>query len=292
MKFVIVNMNAGRGRCKEIMPKIKQYYKNKNEQHIIVTTEYPGHATELAADAVKKGATHIISVGGDGTLLEVIQDIYEEDVIIGAIPGGTGNDFVRSLGFSLDIDEFLEQFDKAVEKPVDLCIGRDMAFLTLSAVGFVTDVLVHVENSRKSFLKGSLAFANAVFQSIRKLKAKELELYIDGKWITRKAVLVGVVNGPFTGGGMRFVPDAKIDDGFFDVFMVKDIGKIELLRVFPKVYKGTHTDHPAVEIIRCKEVKIKSKEPLTINYDGTVAGQTPMDIKIAEHKLRVLAPLK
>ncbi len=289
MKLIIVNTKAGRGKCKQIMPKIKEYYKHKNQQHIIVTTECPGHATELAIDGVKKGATEIIAVGGDGTLLEVIQGIYDEDVIIGAVPGGTGNDFVRSLGYSLEIDEFLTQFDKAVVRPVDLCMGKDRVFLTLSAVGFVTDVLTHVEKNRKGIMKGSLAFANAVFQSILKLKPRELEICVDGCWMTRKAVLIGLVNSPFTGGGMRFAPDAKIDDGVLYIFIVKEISKLELLRVFPRVYKGTHTSHPSVEILKCKEVKIKSKTPLFKNYDGTVMGTTPIDVKIAKQKLNVLA---
>jgi len=117
-----------------------------------------------------------------------------------------------------------------------------------------------------------------------------MEICIDGEIINRRAVLAVVVNGTYVGGGMQFVPHSQVDDGLLDVFVVKEIGKLELLTVFPKVYKGKHVDHPAVEFFRGKEVTINSQRQMAKSYDGTVIGQSPVEVKLAKHKILALAP--
>ena len=110
MKEIIINTTAGRGYSKKIQTQLLQFFSNNFENYHISYTKGPLHATELAASAVKSGAEEVISVGGDGTALEVLAGIHEKDTLMSVFPAGTGNDLVKSLGFSTKLDEFLYQY--------------------------------------------------------------------------------------------------------------------------------------------------------------------------------------
>ena len=294
MKYIILNPKAGRGYSASIRPQICDYFKKQNIKHVIVDTAYPGHAAELARQGVEMGATEIISVGGDGTLFETIQYVYDQDVTFSMIPAGTGNDFCRSLGFSLDLDECLKQLETAKTAQVDLCQGTDHVFLSVSGIGFVSDVLHYVNTHNNSILKGQLAFINGVIQTLRRLKANTIDINIDGKIFQRDIVLAAIVNSEFVGGGMKFIPQSRMDDGKIYLMIVKDIKKLEFLRVFPKVYKGTHIGHPAIEIFEGQHIVLKSgqalPDPMIKSFDGNLNGKLPMDVQVLQSKLRVKVP--
>ena len=288
MKEIIINTNAGRGYSKKILPRLLSFFETNFEKYNISYTNGPLHATDLAKKAIINKCNEVISVGGDGTALEVLAGINEKDILFSVFPAGTGNDLVKSLGFSTDLDQFLNQYINASLDYIDIANSNYGPFFSICGLGFVTDVLEYVNSNKNSFIKGPLAFANAVFQSLKSVTSNKLYLEVDGKSYVRDVMLAAVVNSPYSGGGMRFVPFAKSYDQKLHLFLVKQIGKLELIKVFPKVYKGTHMTHKAVEVISGRSIKITSEERMMTNFDGNVFGHTPLEISLSESRQRVL----
>jgi YegS/Rv2252/BmrU family lipid kinase len=285
---IIINTNAGRGYSKKILPKLLHYFKKNFSDYNISYTNGPLHATKLAQQAVKSGVNEVISVGGDGTALEVLAGINEKEILFSVFPAGTGNDLVKSLGFSTELEEFLIQYQNSKIDYIDIANSNHGPFFSICGLGFVTDVLEYVNSNKSSFIKGPLAFANAVFQSLRSVSSNKLFIEIDGKKFEREVMLAAIINSPYSGGGMKFVPYAKPYDSKLHLFLVKQISKLELIKVFPKVYKGTHMNHNAVEILSGQNIKINSEEKMTTNFDGNVFGHTPLEINLSAKKQKVL----
>ncbi len=288
MKEIIINTVAGRGYSKKIQSQLLHFFSNNFSDYHISYTKGPLHATELAASAVKNGAKEVISVGGDGTSLEVLAGIHEKDIVLSIFPAGTGNDLVKSLGFSTKLDEFLIQYKNYEIDVTDVANSNYGPFFSICGLGFITDVLQYVNSNKSPYIKGPLAFANAVLQSLRYVSSSKLFIKIDGVQIERDAMLAAVINSPYSGGGMKFVPYAKSFDSNLYLFLVKKISKLELLKVFPKVYSGKHLNHKAVEVIPAKEILINSEERMMTNFDGNIFGSTPIDIKISKFKQPVV----
>lgn len=288
MKEIIFNITAGRGYSKKIQPQLLDFFRENFENYNISYTKGPLHATELVVAAIKNGAKEVISVGGDGTALEVLTGIYKKDIVLSVFPAGTGNDLVKSLGFSTNLDEFIQQYKSKKVDSIDIANSNYGPFFSICGLGFVTDVLQHVNNNKNSFIKGPLAFPNAIFQSLKAVSSAKLLIEIDGIQLKRDVMLAAVINSPYSGGGMKFVPFATPFDSRLHLFLVKQISKLELLRVFPKVYNGKHLNHEAVEILSGKKIKIYSNERMMTNFDGNVFGHTPLEIELSDIKQKVV----
>lgn len=286
---IIINKNAGRGYCLKNLPKLLTFFNDNFENYDISYTLRPLHATELTKEAIKNGVTEIIGVGGDGTALEILAGLENErNILFSIFPGGTGNDLVKSLGFSVDMDTFLEEYLKRNTAMIDIALTNYGPYFSICGLGFVTDVLVHVNENEDSFIKGSFAFAYAVFQSIKNIASSKLEIIVDGKKIERDVMLAAVINSPYSGGGMKLAPSARPNDSKLHLFLVKEISKMELIKVFPRIYNGSHVNHEAVEIITGKEITINSEHEMLTNFDGNVFGHTPLHIKISEKSQEVI----
>ncbi|MFP4457592.1 MAG: diacylglycerol/lipid kinase family protein [Clostridia bacterium] len=288
MKEIIFNTNAGRGYSKKIHSRLLDYFSKNFNNYNISYTKGPHHATDLAISAIKHGAREIISIGGDGTALEVLAGTHKQEVVFSVFPAGTGNDLVKSLGFSTQLDEFLKQYNSKRVDVVDVAVSNYSPFFSICGLGFVTDVLERVNKDQNSLIKGPLAFPNAIFQSLKAVSSSKLFFEIDGLNIERDVMLAAVINSPYSGGGMKFVPYAKPFDSKLHLFLVKQISKLELLKVFPKVYSGKHLNHKAVEIISGKMIKINSNERMMTNFDGNVFGHTPLEIELSDIKQKVV----
>lgn len=290
MDYLIANPVAGRGRCANSLDIIRAFYRELNRPFEIKLTEGPGHAQELARQAVADGAERIIAVGGDGTLFEVLNGMHDADVTLGVIPAGTGNDFARSIGFSLKLETALKQLKSAKVKRFDIGRERDCVFSAICGQGFTVDVMHHVNTHRDGFFKGPLAIAAAVYSCVRRLQPQPVTIVVDGSTIETEAILVAVLNTPYTGGGMMLTPAADPADGLLDLIIVGPVGKFEVLRIFPQVYKGLHTSHPKVTIMRGRRFEIYNYKPMLKMFDGNIQGTTPIVAEVVPQAIAVLTP--
>jgi len=231
--------------------------------------------------------TGVIAVGGDGLLHLVLQKNVPAQIPLAVIPAGTGNDFVRTLGWSLtDIDQLLEKVLTTAPRSIDLGLVDGEWFGAILSTGF--DSVVNERANAMSWPKGPMKYNVAIAFELPSFKPRHYEITLDDRTISTEAMLIAVSNGCSYGGGMLVCPQADISDGLFDVMVLHPISKLEFIKVFPKVFKGTHISHPAVEIVRSKKVSIAAD---AVAYaDGERIGQLPVSAECISGALSTWMP--
>jgi len=275
MWALVINPVAGQGRGTTVGTYVAGYLNQRKIQFTIVT----GNTSVALSDHLKifieknPECEGIIAVGGDGLLHIVLQIVVPTQIPFTIIPAGTGNDFVRTLGFSLErLDEQLTRVTTTTPSAIDLGLVDGEWFGAILSTGF--DSIVNEKANTLQWPKGPMKYNLAIAMELPRFKPRHYEITLDDRMISTQAMLIAVSNGRSYGGGMLVCPNANINDGLFDVMVLHPISKIEFLKVFPQVFAGTHISHPAVQIVRSKSVIIESK---AVAYaDGERIGQLPI----------------
>jgi YegS/Rv2252/BmrU family lipid kinase len=291
----IVNKVSGNGRALKIWYQIKKKLQEKNVNYCVHFTQEPKHATLLVQELIKKGKVSvIITVGGDGTIHEVINGLVGTNIPLGIIPAGSGNDFCRGLGIPLKHDKALECILSGKPKIIDIGIVNSRYFCTVAGIGFDGEVAqktnVSIYKKLLNLVKmGKISYIISAINVLFHYKPNDISIMIDKKpYKIPKVWLIAVANLPFYGGGLVICPKAECNDGLFDICIVQGMSKLEFLRIFPLVFKGNHTTSPFIKIIRGKELEIYSSTPLLVHGDGEVIGPTPARIRIEPCALYVI----
>ncbi|MGI5840406.1 MAG: diacylglycerol/lipid kinase family protein [bacterium] len=285
--IIIINPAAGRGKAAAVWQQLRQSCPELVSACPVSFTERPGHARELAAAAATRYET-IVSIGGDGTVHEIVNGIAGKPVRLVIVPAGTGNDLARILAVPPQPAAALRLMRSGHPREIDLGRVDGVWFMNVSGVGFDAEVVSDV-NSGCRFPGGS-AYILSVLKTLFRYRPAAAEITVDGVTHFSRIYIASVANGQYYGGGMRIAPQAALDDGMFDVCVVRDLGKIGFLRAFPTVFKGEHTNHPAVSFYRGREVRITTAAPLTVQADGEVVGRTPVTFTLVPRSLTVLVP--
>ena len=243
-------------------------------------TEYREHAIELSKSAVGKGYEGIISVGGDGTLLEVAQSLKGTGEILGVIPAGTGNDFRESIDVPADPIEALDIILAGKNKRIDMgLINGEKYFMNIAGTGFDVEVVKNTNRVRR-FFTGSLAYYLGIIMSTFIYKPLKLKITMDGKVIERTVLLISVANGKCFGGGLKVSPYSDIQDGLFNIIILNRVARRRIIIELPKLQRGELEKIDVAEQFTCKEITIECDEKQTFNIDGELIGETPMTFSI------------
>ena len=244
-------------------------------------------AEARARAAVASGVDALVALGGDGMVHLAIQALAGTPTPLGIIPAGTGNDFAHELSLS---DDPLAAADVVVAgktRVVDAVQVGDRWFGDVLGSGF--DSMVNERANRMSWPRGKSRYNLAILAELRVFKPLPFVLTLDGERWETEAMLVAVGNGTAYGAGMHVCPDAVIDDGLLDVTVLGPVGKARFIRMFPKVYKGTHVLLPEVTTRRAKVVRIES--PGVVAYaDGERLAPLPVTCTCVPGALTVLVP--
>lgn len=286
IKF-IVNPAAGHGESKETLNLIHDKMKSANIHYSISISGYIGHIEKIASEAAEKGYTDVIAVGGDGTVLETFNGIFNKNINLGIIPAGTGNDFVKMIDVNKDYNEALSKIIEGKTKKIDIGLVNDTHFLNVVGMGIDGDIVRETERAKK-FLKGSAAYIYSTFSTLLKYKCKNIIINIDGKEYKRKVYLVAVGNGKYFGGGMMITPGAEIDSENFEVVIINAMPKHKFAVLFRKVFSGEHVHEKVVEVLYGKKIIIESEAPLLINADGNIVGESKANIQVLEKAQNVI----
>jgi YegS/Rv2252/BmrU family lipid kinase len=296
---LIVNPAAGAGRTAKRWPHIKQLLKKIGLRFEHDITEAPGHAIELAKSAVSKGYKLVVSVGGDGTINEIVNGLYAsggiKDVELGIIGTGTGSDYIRTIGVSRHYQEACQRLlnpkklsvDLGVVEPVNNKQTDKRLFVNLAGLGFDAEVVRATTRKFKS-LGGKTSYLMGLLSTFITYKNREIQMTLDGQKENRRVCTIIMSNGKYGGGSMFVAPEADPSDGLFDVLIIGDISKPDLLCSLPRIYRGTHLTHPKVTLKRAKVVEIYPKSRMSIQADGELLGDAPARFSVLPSVLNIL----
>jgi diacylglycerol kinase (ATP) len=261
----------------------------------IQLTSKPGSAARSARAAIKKGWQTIVAAGGDGTLNEVINGIGENlgEARVGLLPLGTGNDFARSIGMPVDLEEAIEVIRAGDTREVDLVrVTSDEVryFVNVSAGGFSGLVNEKLTPEMKQTW-GPLAYLRGAAAALPELRAYRTTLAFDNaESIMLELYNVVVANGRYVAGGRLIAPDAEIDDGLLDVVLIPQRPAGEIALVIAQIALGTHFSSDSVIHRRARKLTVNSKPGMWFNVDGELVGNEPATFEILPRALRFIAP--
>ena len=277
MWLVVVNPKAGVGAAASLATQIVGFLQSRSISYRMISPNSAVETNLLVRETLQKNEVNkLLSVGGDGLFHLLLQLAIEFKVPLAIAPGGTGNDFYRTLGwFESDLTEYLEHLISTEPSLVDVGVVDGEYFGAVLSSGF--DSVVNERANKLHWPKGPAKYNAAIVLEFPKFKAIAFKIYADEKILEVEAMLIAIGNGSSYGGGMQVCPDADLQDGLLDIMILHPVSKIEFIKVFPTVYKGTHIEHPQVEVIRAKRVRIESS---AIAYaDGERIGQLPVQVE-------------
>jgi diacylglycerol kinase (ATP) len=296
---VVVNPVASGGKAGRQWPQLRQLFVQGGLEFDFELTQYQGHATEIARKALDAGFRHLISLGGDGTVNEIVNGMMVDgqsppDAELSIIPSGTGSDYVRILGISRDPSEAgrvaLGQNTRRVDVGEIRCSrdGRPIVryFVNVAGLGFDSEVCARVNRMSKR-ISGTIPYLSSLVLTLFSYTNKDVNLTFDGQRMSGRYNSVVICNGQYFGGGMWIGPKAAADDGIFDVVILKDLNKLEFLANVPRVYKGTHLTHPKVASFQAKEVHVEARQRMFIQAEGELVGEAPATFRIIPGALSI-----
>lgn len=299
--FAIVNPVSANGRTRKEWPRIHKFLVDNNVIVDYAFTNCPGQATLLTRKALRDYA-QILSVGGDGTLNEVVNGFFEKGQLInpeaslGILSHGTGGDFLRSLNQEREMTYFIEVLRRERVVPIDCGLVQyqdshgvlqHRYFLNVADVGLGGETVARV-NHHSKFFGGKLSFLLGSLVSILSYKNKSMKCTIDGKTVVNDRInSIMVANGRFIGGGMMIAPNADFSDGLFDIVILGDFTPSELIYHLPKIYQGKHLEVPGVSVYRGKNIMITSDPAGFLDLDGEQPGSTPVQISLIPRGIRI-----
>jgi len=275
MWALVINPVAGQGKGTTVGTYVAGWLAQNKIPYTIVTGNTSVALGDHLSHFIKKfpDTKGVIAVGGDGLLHNILQVLVPAQIPLAIIPAGTGNDFVRTLGWSLEnFDAQLKAVTTLAPTSIDLGLVDGEWFGAILSTGF--DSIVNEKANTMSWPKGPMKYNAAIAIELPRFKPRHYEITLDDRTISTEAMLIAVSNGRSYGGGMLVCPGANISDGLFDVMVLHPVSTVEFIKVFPRVFAGTHVSHPAVEIVRSKSVRIEAK---AVAYaDGERIGQLPI----------------
>ena len=285
---LLCNPSAGGGRAAKLLPRAERALRELGVPiHTEVTRDLE-HGREPARAAATAGEV-TVTLSGDGLVGCVVGVLREfPGSVLGILPGGRGNDTARMLGIPRGIEPACGVIANGAEHDLDVGDAEGRSFIGIASLGFDSDAN-RIANAAPSRL-GRLVYVYGALRALAAWKPATFELRLDGEAMSCTGYSVAACNSGRYGGGMLLAPAARLDDGLLDVVLIGAHSKRGFLRNLPKAFNGTHADHPAVRILRGRELHVDADRPFTVYADGDPIGGTPLTIRVVPHAVRVLVP--
>ena len=284
----IVNPVAGNGASKAAFQSLRALLDERKAEYTFAFTQAPGHARELARQALAAAHACIVAVGGDGTVREVAEEMIDSSVPMGIFPCGTGNDMARPLHIPQDPKGVLDVLMGGRTLRMDACEVNGKRFFNVGGLGFDVDVLLNTERFKKKY-RGMTAYLLGLFAALLRLKQYNIRVETPDGIREYQSIIAVVANGTHFGGGMNVAPLADPTDGLFDVCVAHDVTKLTVLGLLSRFVKGKHLDLKYIDYYKASAVTVESTPPARVQVDGEVIESTPAVFKILPGALLIRA---
>lgn len=287
----LVNPTAGKGRAGRYAPQAIDALRSLGATVSIVQGSDRVEALRQLRAAIDRGVDRVAAIGGDGTVSLALQAVANSGIPLGVVALGTGDDVARQHRLprrdpwnsaQIVVNGTIKDVDAARVTAPD---GSTTWYLTALASGF--DSEVNEVANRMAWPKGDARYVAAMLRLMPRFVATQYSLQIDGEHLNREAMLIAVGNGPSYGGGMLVCPQADPSDGLLTLTVVNRISRARFLRLFPKVYRGTHIRHRAVEVFHAAKVTLSCPQR-TAWADGERIADLPITIESVPSAVRLL----
>jgi YegS/Rv2252/BmrU family lipid kinase len=285
---LLCNPSAGGGRAAKVLPRAERALRELGVRFHTELTRDLGHGRELARAAATAGEV-TVTLSGDGLVGCVVGALREvPGAVLGILPGGRGNDAARALAIPPDVEAACAVVAGGVERDLDVGDVEGRSFVGIASLGFDSDAN-RIANAAPARL-GRLVYVYGALRALAAWKPAVFALRLDGEPLSCTGYSVAACNSGRYGGGMLLAPDARLDDGLLDVVLIGAHSKRAFLATLPKVFSGAHVRHPAVRVLRGRELHVDADRPFTVYADGDPIGETPLTIRVIAHAVRVLVP--
>jgi diacylglycerol kinase (ATP) len=274
---VVANPAAGHGRAGRLIGKVTTALHRLRVPHEIRVSESGTDLELLARVAAEAGTRIVAALGGDGTASLAANGILGTGAALAALPAGTGDDFAKAIGAG-KLDAAIELL--ADPKTADLDVievttgATKRSFINIAGAGFDSEVN-ETANGMTVKLGATGTYLVALLKTLSRYSPAAFTIQVDDERIELNAMLVEVGSGPWTGGGMKVLPNAVMNDGMLDVCVVEALSRLAFLRAFPRVFLGSHTTHPKVRMRTGTRVLVEANRRVLVYADGELVGPLP-----------------
>jgi YegS/Rv2252/BmrU family lipid kinase len=292
---LVFNPKAGRGRAAQLLPDVRAALKAAGVEANVVETKAAGHGSDLAQAAAEAGAPLVIAFGGDGTIREVVQGLVRAapegatTTTFGIIPMGTGNDLLKSVKVPTEWRAACALVAQGSARPIDVGRVNGQVFVNMVGIGF--DAQVGIEAQKITWLKGPSVYTAALARNMLfSYSTPQVSVQTGEASWQQDITLLTIANGRCSGGTFWLAPEAVVDDGQFDVCVIRGLSKPGILGLVPKVMKGKHITEKPVRMLRTRTITVSSDAPLPVHADGDIlyTDAHRLEVEVLPGKLRVI----
>lgn len=299
---LLLNPHAGGSKGKRDLPEIEKLLRDHNFSYSLLTSKYPKHAIQLTKKAIESGTKNIIIAGGDGTLNEVTNGIFQqkrytpEEITLGMIPVGTGNDWIKTFGIPNNYEGAILKIKQRQTLRQD--IGKltfyedekeqTRYFSNMAGFGFDALVAYKANQMKENGRSGIMVYLQSLVAAYLQYQTRKVKISIDGNTLENQIFSASVAIGKYNGGGMMQAPNAIPNNGIFEVTIINKIGVWGILSNLAGLYNGTYIKDKRVSSYRAKAISISSDNPLPGEVDGESLGKSQFHIEILPKKLQII----
>ena len=305
--LIIVNPVAGGGRARLIQPAIAKYLKERNWSADFVVSTSTEDLRRKAAEAIATGCRCVVALGGDGAFHHVVEAAFGSDTLLGFIPAGNGNDIAAGLGLPRDPIDAAHILVRGTPRAIDVVrvrsleanaaqqrgappnAFREAIFVGAGGAGLDAEA-AQLANTRFKRWPGVTRYIAGALWAWRDFRSVEFEATIDGAPWRGRALFAAVANGPCYGSGVRIAPMARMDDGWLDITIVREMPLGRLLEAIPIVLRSGDIRWPEIERFRCRRFSLRASTPALVHGDGELIGVLPAEFAVIPKAIRVMVP--